>query len=266
MRKISKPRLPGRVESLIAVVVFAMLVSNCALPLITGLKKSKPAEPPPPTAMELYARGRATNDSRQQVNYLTQALNLQPDLTVAYLERGKAFFNLERYDSAIVDFNHVQELNPDVQEVWTYRAQCYGKLGKYKEAAANYDRAIALNPLYELYYLRANLHKSNRRFDLAIKDYTAALKTKPQKADLYANRAFCYQKLKKSLRALEDYQQAIKLKPNDAELYYNIGTIYWTLGRWQLVVQNWEKCQQLNPQHLGVRQYLSTAKKKAQGN
>lgn len=246
-------------------VVFTVLYSTCTLPVITGLKESKPAEPAPPTAMELYARGRATNDNRQQVNLFTQALNLQPDLTLAYLERGEAFLNLQQYDSAIVDFNRVQELNPDVQEIWVYRAQCYDKLGKYKEAAANYDRAIALNPLYDLYLLRANLHKSNRRFDLAIKDYTVALKTRPQDAELYTDRAFCYQKLKKSQRALEDYQQALKLKPNTAELYYNIGTVYWMLGRWELVVQNWEKCQQLNPQHLGVRQYLNTAKKKTQG-
>jgi len=265
MIEISESHIHRHIENLIVIAMFAMLYSTCTLPVITGLKESEPATPLPPTAMELYARGRATNDNRQKVNLFTQALILQPNLTLAYFERGEAFLNLEQYDSAIVDFNRVQELNLDVQEIWAYRAQCYDKLGKYKEAAANYDRAIALNPRYELYLLRANLHKSNRRFDLAIKDYTVVLKTKPQDADLYADRAFCYQKMKKSQQALKDYQQALELRPNSAELYYNIGTVYWTLGRWELVVQNWEKCQQLNPQHLGVRQYLNTAKKKAQG-
>jgi tetratricopeptide (TPR) repeat protein len=72
----------------------------------------------------------------------------------------------------------------------------------------------------------AGLKKQEREdYVGAIADYTAALKTQPQRVEVYTNRGFAYAMLDKLPSALADFDRAIELAPDNADAYNGRGNV-----------------------------------------
>jgi len=63
-----------------------------------------------------------------------KALELDPQHTSAYYNRGFLNFELEQYSQAIDDYNKVIEFNPYYAAAYYNRGVVYQALGKQKEA------------------------------------------------------------------------------------------------------------------------------------
>jgi tetratricopeptide (TPR) repeat protein len=59
----------------------------------------------------------------------------------------------------------------------------------------------------------------------AIADYTASLKTQPNRVEVYSNRGFAYAMLKDLKSALADFDRAIELAPSNADAYNGRGNV-----------------------------------------
>jgi len=68
---------------------------------------------------------------------------------------------------------------------------------------------------------RGILFASRGDYEIAIEEFTEALKQQPNNGAIYAHRGNAYQKKGGLDEAIEDYNQAIKLVPNDAKTYNN---------------------------------------------
>ena len=81
---------------------------------------------------------------------------------------------------------------------------------------------------------RANYYRSQKQFDLAIKDYASAIKLKPEPQTLNSRSKLFFDISGNSkdtvLLALTDLNRAIELKPNDGEFLINRGAMYAKLG------------------------------------
>jgi len=127
-------------------------------------------------------------DNNKVIEYLNNAIKLQPDYTLAYYNRGTAYLKLGQYQRAIEDYNESIRLKPDDFNAYSNRGGAYGALGQKQRAIEDFNKAIHMKP-----------------------DFVLA----------YNTRGTAYLKLGKYQNAIEDYDEAIRLKPYDTGAYYN---------------------------------------------
>jgi uncharacterized caspase-like protein len=71
------------------------------------------------------------------------AIDQEPENAILYARRGRAYFGLRRYEEALADFNRAIEFNPTDAQAFHGRGQVYQRQGKYREALADYEAAVA---------------------------------------------------------------------------------------------------------------------------
>lgn len=86
---------------------------------------------------------------RSAITDFNEAIRIGLDLSLlphAYYRRGKAKYNLDQYDAAIVDFDEALRLNPSDPESLDGRKDAEGILNFYEEGIAHFDERIHQNP------------------------------------------------------------------------------------------------------------------------
>ena len=86
-----------------------------------------------------------------------KTLEMKADNQVAYLNRGKAHFNLKAYDLSVKDFDKALELNPKDSVAFLNRGVSNEKLGDANKALGDYQKAVDLDPANEA--AKANLKR-----------------------------------------------------------------------------------------------------------
>jgi tetratricopeptide (TPR) repeat protein len=71
---------------------------------------------------------------------LTQTIQLEPTLAVAYVARGSAYIGLRRYAEAATDYEYALRLAPDMASPLYGLGESYRMLGRNAEARAHYER------------------------------------------------------------------------------------------------------------------------------
>ncbi len=99
------------------------------------------SSPPPPRALQLYARGRAFTQKgnyAEAVAVLTRCINIQPDYALAFNARGYALLRIWEYAQSLADFSEAIRLNPAYANAYRNRAAVRKALGDI--GGANEDR------------------------------------------------------------------------------------------------------------------------------
>ena len=81
----------------------------------------------------------------------------------------------------------------------------------------------------EDYFNIAKINNSNVDYQLAIDNYTKAIKIDPDYVKAYYNRGLAYKELENYKNAIADYTRAIKIDPDFANAYDGRGTAMWYL-------------------------------------
>ncbi len=138
-------------------------------------------ERPQPELILLRAKSHAElNTFREAIADFNTALELDPDLIDAYVERGVLFAKNKRYDDAIGDFNRAIELDPKNAKAFAMRAEVRLKKDLVDEALSDVNRALLLSlndPL--ALRIRGNIYEKQDRTDDAVYDYQKALSQDP---------------------------------------------------------------------------------------
>lgn len=88
------------------------------------------------------------------------------------------------YDRAIKDFNQAIRLDREYSLAYVNRGSAYYLKNDYDRAISDYTQAIRLDPNYTIaYYNRGSAYFSKRDYDQAIKDYETVLRLEPNHAD-----------------------------------------------------------------------------------
>ena len=83
--------------------------------------------------------------------------------------------------------------------------------------------------------------------DDSITDYSKAIESAPDSADVYYNRGAAYDEMGEYGKAIVDYSKAIELDPNHTLAYYNRGCAYGEIGAYDKAIADYNKVIELNP-------------------
>jgi len=76
-------------------------------------------------------------------------LEITPDYIDAYINRGTAYANLEKYSQAISDFSRILVIQPTSIRAYNNRGAVYATLGNYEKSIADFQSALSINPEYK---------------------------------------------------------------------------------------------------------------------
>jgi tetratricopeptide (TPR) repeat protein len=121
--------------------------------------------------------------------------------------------------------------------------------GNYVEAIRHYSNVIKLESNYrsQAYVARGNAYSDSGQLDLAIADYSEAIRLFPDYAGGYSNRAIVYYKKKEFDRAMADVGKAIQLKPDCAFCYVARGNFYDDKGLTDLALADYAAAIKADP-------------------
>ena len=178
---------------------------------------------------EFYAGLTSYNkgDYKQAINHYTESLKLNPQLTIAYNNRGIAYGQKSDFDLAIQDLDKALSLNPDDAVAYHNRGNIYNNKGDYDLAIQDFDKALELNPNFAPAYInRGTAYNGKGDLDRTIQDYNKALALNSDDADVYNNRGVAYNSKGDFHHAIQDFNKALELNPNLAPAYSNRGNAY----------------------------------------
>jgi len=101
-----------------------------------------------------------------------------------HLDHGRACLDKGKYDDAIADYDKAIALDPNVALAYTNRGSAYYRKGEYERAIADHSKAIAIDPNHaNAYYNRGVAYEQKGDKDQAIADFRKVLEINPSDQD-----------------------------------------------------------------------------------
>lgn len=190
----------------------------------------------------------ATGQTEEALDTFAKVIEMDPNYSEYYNERGSIYFKAGRLHEAEQDYLHAIELSPPYPEVWINLGQCYREMERTEDAIAAYTRALDLNPLATLPLVgRAEMYAESGRFEESLADYQMALQLEPQQPFVLAARAVVYYEAEQTKLAVSDLDEAIALAPDHPIFYQNRAIALTDLGRFKEAAQDFHRYLQLQP-------------------
>ena len=207
----------------------------------------------------------------------SKIIEIYPRNATAYLKRGDAHFCKGECDLAILDYSEAIRIDPMYAKAYDSRGEVHYHLGKSNQAREDAEEAFRLgsdlhpqtdyedycfeliNDLVQLfpknakvYYCRGLVHGYG---NLAIADYSEAIRLDPKYAEAYHDRGTAYGTHEED-KAIADYTEAIRLYPADegrrAEALANRGSVYedqGTIDGYSKAIADYERAASRNSLH-----------------
>lgn len=149
-------------------------------------------------AKHAYALGKQ-GDFARAFELLDAAEALYPDEPSISLIRGHLFFDQERHEDAIRQYDIVLRLEPNLDRAHSSRGNSLTRLERYDEALACHERAIAIDPQHAMHYF---------------------------------NRGGTYATMGDEARAIADWRQALALDPSLLAAHQNLANLLFMQRQW----------------------------------
>lgn len=105
-----------------------------------------------------------------------KALKLDPNMSLAWHNRGSALGNLGRLPEAIASFENALKLDPHNDRTWNDLAHAYFRLQNWHKALESWDKALEIQPnYYQFWYNRGCALEKLERPEESVASYEKAL-------------------------------------------------------------------------------------------
>lgn len=158
------------------------------------------------------------------------------------------------YRRVIADYGAALQLSPDDSAAYLNRGRAWDRLAERSRAMADFSQALALDPeLVEAYHERGILEEVQGYYELALEDYTEVVRLAPESVDAYLNRADVYLALDRYKDALADYDRATELDARCVEACVGRGVLYAVQEFYDQALQEYGAALELQPDNLAAR-------------
>jgi tetratricopeptide (TPR) repeat protein len=189
------------------------------------------------------------NDFEGAIASFGKAIELKEGFTKAYLNRGSAYMEMEKYSEAIQDFN-VALNDPEGKDAYYLRGKCYDALGSPDKARGDYESAMKANVSDDRpYYYRGLLKFDNGDYKGSILDFTEAIKRNKRHAYAYNDRGSAKRMMEKYDDAIKDYLKALQIDNQLAFVHNNLGSAYRKKGRYEEAIKAYSKAVEVDPKY-----------------
>ncbi len=180
----------------------------------------------------------------------SHTIELNPNNSATYNNRGVAYNIKSESDLAIADFSKAIEINSDHAEAYYNRGLVYSDKGDYDPAVKDLSKAIEINPDFAIAYNnRGVVYRNTDESDLAIADFHKAIEINSDHAEAYNNRGLVYSDKGDYDHAIVDFNKAIQLKPRLTEVYNNRGAAYCDKNEYDCAIDDFNKAIVLDPDY-----------------
>lgn len=205
-------------------------------PAIEAYKKAAAVNPKSAKANvrigRVYMNGKNPTEA---IKYYNLALASEPNFAPAYAEKGEAWYQLGKFDSASANYSDYLVLNPDCYARYRYAAFLY-KSGDYDNAIEQGNQVMTCdsNLVAVIYRIVAKSYLEKKTPDYAktIQYYDLffrkqAITGKPKlTAEDYRNRGKANSALKNDSLAILDFQKAVVIDTTQKDVYFDLGNAY----------------------------------------
>ncbi len=154
------------------------------------------------------------------------------------------------WQGAVLACSRAIEKDPKLTTAWIDRCQAQLELARLGEAMADCRRAVQLDPRNSEAYLRlADVKAASNPLDdrSVLEDYDKSIILDPRNATAYNNRGVTRNSLKNYMGALDDYNKAIELDPGNSLYYFNRGETLFLKGQRELGCSSFRQGHDLKP-------------------
>lgn len=143
-----------------------------------------------------------------------RALALRPDFMKAHYNLGCVLLDQDQIEAAVEELTKARALQPGYAPIYNNLGLAQQHLGQTEAAIVTLRTGLSLDP--EGIEMRFNLGNSlcaAGKLDEAVEAFTYILRSRPQLAEAYLERARAYRGLHRFSEAQHDYREALKFRP-----------------------------------------------------
>lgn len=162
-----------------------------------------------------------------------------------HFKRGLVLYTINNYEEGIREFDTVINISPNMSSAWVNRGKGRLKTNDYQKAVFDFEKAVSLDRSDTTAYLNLALARYHLG-DLqgCIEANTELIRLSVNSATGYFNRGVAYGKLNEFAKAISDFSRAIEIEPNYNEAHFNLGLAYYWSGDTAKACQSWEMARQ----------------------
>jgi tetratricopeptide (TPR) repeat protein len=169
---------------------------------------------------------------QQAIDDFSRALEKDPKMFEALVNRGYVRNDMQDAQAAIRDFEPALKMNPNSGIARLGLAFSYLQLHRSREALEETNKAEKLlGELGATHMARATAYRQMRVLDKAVAEYRVALKYSPDDLKLHLALADALFHARHYAQSINELDASLKLSPDDPLIYANMASAYAQLGR-----------------------------------
>lgn len=173
---------------------------------------------------------------------------IDPRTAGAYVNRGNAFFGLNRLAEAVDDYSRAISIRPGMKEAYICRGSARLILQKFDEAEADYTKALKIDPKY----VKALVGRGMVRFDkgelkLAFEDLDRAVTLEPKNPEAWHARGEAKRMSGDANGALADLERCLLIDPNNAMALLGRGTVRLNRREYAGAIEDFRRTIEIDP-------------------
>jgi tetratricopeptide (TPR) repeat protein len=155
--------------------------------------------------------------------------------------KGIEYAKKGELNEAFILFEKAIKIDPEFSSAYANRGNVYRVQKKYKLAINDYTKSFELKRNLNTIYARANSFLEIDDFQSAINDYTIIIDESPTFPSIFFDRAYAYLRLENYVEAKKDLESQLQYDPNDFKSLANLVGVKKELGLNESAIKDYDK-------------------------